>query len=342
MRKLTLVLLALAGCATPKTNVDVRSRRIDLHVPPISQGSPGPGKRVRVTAPEFRGTDVHHVLYLPTDWEPRRRYPVIVEYAGNGPYRNKFGDVSTGRVDGSKLGFGISGGEGFIWVCLPFVSADGQRNARRWWGDLDKTVAYCKTVVPRICEKYSGDPRAVILAGFSRGAIACNFVGLHDDEIAKLWCGFVCHSHYDGVRRWKYAGSDLESARSRLARLGTRPQWISHEQSVDDVRRYLKQASPRGRFTIRTLPYRNHTDDWVLRDVPLRRELRIFVRSAVRDAQSRLLLSGYDTRRPDQRARIDLIFRSKASAWRAKPRSVGCEPSTVSSPSLPRSVAPSR
>jgi galactonate dehydratase len=27
----------------------------------------------------------------------------------------------------------------------------------------------------------------VILTGFSRGAIACNYIGLHDAEIAKLW-----------------------------------------------------------------------------------------------------------------------------------------------------------
>jgi hypothetical protein len=46
----------------------------------------------------------------------------------------------------------------------------------------------------------------VFIAGFSRGAIACNFIGLRDDEIASLWCGFVVHSHYEGVRDWP--GSD--------------------------------------------------------------------------------------------------------------------------------------
>ena len=128
---------------------------------------------------------------------------------------------------------------------------------------------------------YGGDPGAVFLAGFSRGAIACNFVGLHDDEIAQLWCGFICHSHYDGVHRWGYAGSDRESAAIRLARLGSRPQWVSHEQSVEDTRRYLAQAAPDGRFRLRALPFRNHTDAWILRDMPLRTELRDWVRAVL-------------------------------------------------------------
>ncbi len=35
-----------------------------------------------------------------------------------------------------------------------------------------------------------GIPPAVVLCGFSRGAVAVSYVSLHDDEIAKLWAGF--------------------------------------------------------------------------------------------------------------------------------------------------------
>jgi hypothetical protein len=117
----------------------------------------------------------------------------------------------------------------------------------------------------------------VLLAGFSRGSIACNYIGLHDDEIARLWRGFVCHSHYDGVRRWGYAGDDREAAARRLERLGDRPQFISHELSIDATRDYLAKAAPQGRFTFQPLGFRNHTDAWVLRDVPERRALRDWV-----------------------------------------------------------------
>ena len=38
--------------------------------------------------------------------------------------------------------------------------------------------------VPWVCENFGGDTEKVFLCGFSRG-IACNFIGLHDDEANK-------------------------------------------------------------------------------------------------------------------------------------------------------------
>gem|GEM_PF-5699594 len=146
-----------------------------------------------------------HVV-LPIDWRADREqeYPVIVEYAGNGPYESPHGDRCTGKVEDCRLSYGVSGGKEFIWVCLPCISKDGTRNQLKWWGDPKATVEYCKQTVPKICEQYNADPEAVFVAGFSRGAIACNYIGLIDNEIAKLWRGFICHSHYDGVRSWGY------------------------------------------------------------------------------------------------------------------------------------------
>ena len=275
-----LVLAATALAATPQS--DINDVPLDLTVPPMTDDKPAPGRRVRQVADEYKGTQVHHSLYLPKNWKKGNLYPVIVEYAGNGPYKNRYGDTSAGTVEGSSLGYGISGGRGFIWVCLPYVSADGKSNQTQWWGDANATANYCKTVVPRICRDYGGDPSAVFIAGFSRGAIACNYIGLRDDEIAGLWRGFICHSHYDGVRRWGYAGCDRKSAARRLKRLKGRPQWISHENSVNETRQYLKQACPAGNFTFLPLPFRNHTDKWVLRDIPQRKQLRQWVARILR------------------------------------------------------------
>jgi len=270
-----------APSSDPHEPPDMAIFEADLAVPGVVRDVPAPGRRARVTAPEYVGTEVHHLLYLPIDWAPGRTYPVIVEYAGNGPFRSRYGDVSTGEVAGSNLGYGISAGRGFIWLCLPFVNEAGTHNQRQWWGSVRRTVAYCKTEVRRVCAQFGGDPSRVILAGCSRGAIACNYIGLHDDEIAALWCGFICHSHYDGERRWRYEGSGRRAAGQRLARLGDRPQWISHELSVEATRGYLETAFPDGRFTLRALPLRNHTDAWVLREMPLRRDLRRWVRDVL-------------------------------------------------------------
>jgi len=271
------VLLATVGAK--KGLPDIKTVAPDLDTPKMVEGEPAAGRRVKQVAPEYKGTEVFHTLYLPADWKPggKRKYPVLVEYAGNGPYRNRYGDVSTGRVEGSNLGYGISGGKRFIWLCLPYVNSKKKTNQRQWWGDVSATVEYCKKTVPRICRDYGGDPSRVVLVGFSRGAIACNYIGLHDDRIAKIWRAFVPYSHYDGVRRWGYPGSDRASALKRLKRLKGRPQFICMENSVEETRRYLASTGVKGDFTFVVTPFRNHNDRWAHRDTPQRRQLRKWI-----------------------------------------------------------------
>ncbi len=252
----------------------------------MTSGEPAAGKRVKAVTTGYESTDVYHALYLPTNWKPGERHPVIVEYPGNGPFTNRLGDFSAGTVEGCNLGYGISGGKNFIWVCLPFVAVrDGTKsNTRKWWGDPTETVAYCKRTVREVCQRFGGDTNAVILAGFSRGAIAGNYIGLRNDEIASLWRAFVLHSHYDGVRtNWPYADADRASALSRLSRLQGRPQFLSQENSVEDIRIYLEQTGVKAPFTFQVLSFPNHCDDWVLRDWPERAKLRAWLKSVLKE-----------------------------------------------------------
>jgi len=112
------------------------------------------------------------------------------------------------------------------------------------------------------------------LPGFHEERLPATSLVSMMNEIARMWRGFICHSHYDGVILWNYPGSDRLSASKRLNRLQNRPQFISHEGSVADTRLYLAGAYPMGNFVFQTLRYRNHTDLWVLRDIPERRALR--------------------------------------------------------------------
>ena len=258
---------------------DISSIPQDLTTPAMTEGRAAPGLRVRETTPGWEGTAVHHALYLPRNWREGSSYPVIFEYGGNGGFRNAFGDACDGTVEGCNLGYGLSGGVDYIWVCLPFVQTAGGKksNARQWWGDASETVRYCLATAKYICASYGGDERRLILCGFSRGAIACNYIGLRDSTIAPIWRAFLCHSHYDGVARWHYADSDRGSALTRLKRLGGRPQFISMEQSVDATRRFLQGSDVHAPFTFAVLPFRNHTDTWALRDCDLRRAARTWL-----------------------------------------------------------------
>ena len=47
---------------------DIKTVPADLKTPLVENGKPAPGKRVKMVAPDYRGTDVYHALYLPTDW----------------------------------------------------------------------------------------------------------------------------------------------------------------------------------------------------------------------------------------------------------------------------------
>lgn len=272
-----LAVLRAGGVVFADSLPDLTSVPEDLQVPAAVEGSPAAGKRVFQTTPGWDSTAVRHTLYLPPDWSAGARLPVLVEYAGNGGYRNANGDECSGQVQDCHLGHGITAGKGALWVCMPFVEiADGRRqNATKWWGDVQETKRYCLATVRDVCARLGGDPARVVLCGFSRGSIACNFIGLHDEEIAALWRGFICHSHYDGVsEKWPYPGADRASALERLRRLGGRPQWISHEGSVDATREWLLSTGVAGDWTFAPVPFRNHSDRWVLRDLPLRARLR--------------------------------------------------------------------
>ena len=75
---------------------------------------------------------------------------MLVEYTGN-----KFPACgSTGEVKGANLGYGLSGGKGFIWVSMPYIQKGKKENAVTWWGDRQATIDYCKINLPRICKEF--------------------------------------------------------------------------------------------------------------------------------------------------------------------------------------------
>ncbi len=234
-RPLAVVFLVSTGlggftvlASSMEFQLDVDSDEI-LEVPHLSEGLPAAGKRVNVVASEYEGNEVFHTLYLPENWsENGERLPIIFEYTGN--YFPTSG--STGEVDDASLGFGLSGGK-YIWVSLPYIADNLKENEVTWWGDERATVDYAKVNVPRIIRKYNADPDAVFLCGFSRGAIGVNYLGLYDDEIARLWSAFITHDHFDGIIEWRNTdwGTPLvkyrKGAVERLKRVGSRPYLVS-------------------------------------------------------------------------------------------------------------------
>ncbi len=255
----------------------------DLVVPPLMDSAPAAGRRVRCVLPEHAGSALFHTLHLPTSWRPDRRWPLIVEYPGNGPHLSACGDRSTGLQEDAAIGFGLAGPDSAIWAVLPCVDPVARAHARQWWGDADATTAYCRAAVADLVARFAADPHRIVLCGFSRGGIACGYLGLRDRATAALWRGFVASSHYDGVRAWRYAGDDRAAALERLRRLAGRPQFICHEQpeGTAATRALLAEARETTAATFLDLPWRNHSGQWTLYDVPERKRLRRWWRDVV-------------------------------------------------------------
>lgn len=186
--------------------------RID--VPTVEDGAPAAGKRVFHPVGESRkeGKSPAAVLWLPRDWKPGASYPVIVEYPGNIFFTA--GCYSTGRPAQCVIGYGMTRGTGAIWISLPFVDANACI-AEHSWGDPDATANFCVRAVEDVCARFGGDRTRLVLTGFSRGAIACGYIGLRNDRIAGLWRGLHCCQHYDGDG-WN--GSTPEGALERARR----------------------------------------------------------------------------------------------------------------------------
>ncbi len=269
----------------------------DLSTPRVTDGKPAAGRRVREVLAGSEHTDVHHCLFLPVDWDPRwrstgARYPVMVEYTGN--YYPSSG--STGRIQDANLGYGLSGGAGWIWVVLPCVDTAKGRNEVTWWGDRDATVDYCVTAVHHVHSEYGGDPNNTVICGFSRGAIAASHIGLATEEIAALWRGFVAHDNFDGyITTWPYEGCDAASAATRLRRLGDRPVLVTcgatlpHRASLETYLTALPGPDqptfvPAPVAELFSVPHEIphvHTDLWLHKSSPQRNQVRASLRDAV-------------------------------------------------------------
>ena len=156
---------------------------------------------------------------------------------------------------------------------------------------------YCKTNLPRICEKFGGDPHNIFICGFSRGAIGTSYIGLADDEIAAYWKGIFTHDHFDGEKEWDYPESDRASSLTRLARIKGRPVLICGQNASRVRDQFLKAHLKLARFTFLNVPtdqifnipegniVHPHTDLWMHRESAYRKRARAWLESVLKETR---------------------------------------------------------
>jgi hypothetical protein len=241
-----------------------------LSVPSVTEGLPYPGRRVYMTVP---GSPVRYVLFLPKDWTPDGRFPVIAEYSGNIFYfKNTY---STGKADQGDIGYGMAKGMSAIWVNLPFLSTDRNHEQLDGFGNLDATADYARNVIHEVIEKYAGDPGAVFLTGFSRGGAAVGYIGLRNEEIADVWLGFHAVAGGDGAG---WFGSEMPGAIERGGRMKGRSSFVTDGAPWQEVLARLRQP-----FTYMDSGLGAHVDTMFLDNRPSTLAVRKWMADVLRD-----------------------------------------------------------
>lgn len=247
-----------------------------MDVPDLELSKPSAGKRVQYKLGN-EDTNIYSVLYLPTDWKSNssKKYPIIVEYPGNIFYvRNCY---STGKPESCKIGYGMTKGERAIWISMPFIDYSTANIAESGWGNPDDTANYTVRTVNEIIEKFNGDKDNIIVTGFSRGAIACGFIGLRNDTIASLWKGMHCCQHYDGDG---WGGANTEGAIKRLSRLNDIK--VFHTDNNKEALKTLLRAF-HASVTYKNSGLKAHASDMFLDERPSSQELRNWYNRLVAD-----------------------------------------------------------
>jgi len=267
---------------------DVHTVMTDIVAPPLTTGEPAPGRWVKQTLPSHTGTAAYHCVYLPEDWRPGKKFPLLVGFPGNGPFRSRFGDRSGGMPEDNPMGIGVSGGRGFVVLGLGYL--DARKNLQptgNWWGDVQATLAYTKEAVRFAVEHYGADPARVVLFGFSRSAVGASFIGLHDDTIAPLWRAILCYDGWeaqaDMARNWyrhgqssfNYDPADFDGTgvARRFQRLAGRPLFILGGRGAAET----LNATLHWPVELLAKPHRNHHVSWALRDTPERAAVRAWL-----------------------------------------------------------------
>lgn len=109
---------------------------------------------------QFNGANYSYSIYVPSEYDPAKEYPLLVMLHGAGfkgdAYIDRYGDFPEKN--------------GYILLCPSGTS--------EWWSNTEE--AFLTGLIGAVKAKYHVDPDRVFLAGFSNGGIGTWSIGLHN------------------------------------------------------------------------------------------------------------------------------------------------------------------
>lgn len=134
-------------------------------------------------------------------------------------------------------------------MSLPFIDRAAGTIVENGWKYLDENGDYAVSAVEQMGQSGGGDRGNIVLTGFSRGAIACGFIGLRNDQIASLWMTFQHCQHFDDDGSGRTNGDRDQARRSILGRVGLSCRQCGSQGSVsqrgDEGTPHVRPVRPR-------------------------------------------------------------------------------------------------
>ena len=128
-----------------------------------------------------QSVDCNYYMYIPTAYNPRKKWPLIVSAPGTFPFDSPPG-TRNAWIDAAEK-------YGFIICCPDFKSATGLLNPK---GDQAKLATDDKNVVAILQElraRYSLNPDGAAITGWSGGGFPAHYIGLHHPELFRAIIG---------------------------------------------------------------------------------------------------------------------------------------------------------
>ena len=130
---------------------------------------PAPGREATfgvagIPEATFQGAPqtVPFVVYLPANYDQRRKWPVVMEWHG------------AGGQAGVPISRRVTGGKDFICVGLTYIN-----------GQAETEDKYVKRVYDTVIQRFDGDTKAVFPGGFSLGGLALERFVLRPETIGR-------------------------------------------------------------------------------------------------------------------------------------------------------------
>jgi len=269
-QKQVLIFLLATIICTVRCYSQERGTKI-LIVPEVEEGIPEAGKRVKIHLPEY--PEAYYVLFLPYNFTHTAQFPIIFESPGN-----IYNEISDGLPDSACLGYGISFGMDYIWVCVPFIDDTGHIVRSYWGKNPSSTVDFWLAVLNDLNARFRIDSDKIVLSGFSRGAVSTSYIGNYNDEISSKWSAYFAHSHFDGCCQTLLGNTD-----ERISRIQKKKVLISvggHDIAKKCSRgSYEKLLKGGYDVTFIEVPGLEHSPFWILEDSEVAEEARNWLRN---------------------------------------------------------------